>query len=214
MTRAAIVLPLLIAAAMPVAATEYQFSYNKLFAQLKNNVKEGHQDVKVAYFMQNPKTGNVCKLNRAWMQKKEHFEEFSIPASQELPLPIDNHLRKVNPDVFVDVDESAGICNMTYQVMTSSVPDELSKAYVMSLLPQMQTMMSDLGGMFASWFMPEVKGVVLHFPQNTPALESSLGNTVRLEDGRAIIDVGKLADGETIRFDTKPVKITPWIPKA
>ncbi len=146
--------------------------------------------------------------------KKEHFEAFSIPVSQELPLPIDNHLRKVNPDVFVDVDESAGTCNMTYQVMSASIPDELSADYLGILLPQMQTMMSDLGGMFASWFMPDVKGVVLHFSEENLNLTSNSGTEFSVKAGKVIIDASQLAKGETIRFETKPLKITPWIPKA
>jgi len=65
----------------PVSAQEYMFTYSKLFSQLKNNTKEGHEDVKVGIFFVNPQTKQLCDIEKAWMEKEEHYEEFMIPAS-------------------------------------------------------------------------------------------------------------------------------------
>lgn len=201
--------------AAPASAQEIRFSYSKLFTQLKNNTAENHDDVKVSYFMISPTTGKVCKIQKAWMTKEEHYEEFSIPRSQELPLPLDNHLRKVNPDVFI-VTENGEACDVSFQVLVrDKVGQEISAQQVRNWLPQMTAMMADLGGMFSSWFMPEVKGVMIHFSDSTiDHLNTSEGTYLEVSDNIAIVDVSKLAQDEVIYLPDEPLKITPWMPKS
>ncbi|HDY7429024.1 TPA: DUF2987 domain-containing protein, partial [Vibrio vulnificus] len=143
----------------PVAAQEYMFTYSKLFSQLKNNTKEGHEDVKVGIFFVNPQTKQLCDIEKAWMEKEEHYEEFMIPASKELPLPIDNNLKSANPLVFVQTPQDMR-CDYSLVVMTKQpLQGKVTYAQLEPLMPQMKTMLDDLGGMFSSWFTPDVEGV-------------------------------------------------------
>ncbi|CZF79361.1 DUF2987 domain-containing protein [Grimontia marina] len=197
----------------PVAAAQVKFSYSKLYTQLKHNYGENHPDVKIGYFMISPSNGDTCKITKAWMTKKAHYEEFEIPASQELPLPIDSHLRKVNPDVFI---ETAGTqaCDISFQVMAKkSFGSEVTEEQVNNLVPQMTTMMKDLGGMFSSWFMPEVEGVTVHFANVQPELKTSEGRAINVEGKVAIIRLNEMKTGERVFFPQKPLKVTPWIPQ-
>lgn len=72
----------LMLAAPATQAQEYMFTYSKLYTQLKNNNKEGHDDVKVGVFFVNADTKQLCNIEKAWMEKEEHYEEFVIPASK------------------------------------------------------------------------------------------------------------------------------------
>lgn len=147
----------------PVAAQEYMFTYSKLFSQLKNNTKEGHEDVKVGIFFVNPQTKQLCDIEKAWMEKEEHYEEFMIPASKELPLPIDNNLKSANPLVFVQTPQDMR-CDYSLVVMTKQpLQGKVTYAQLEPLMPQMKTMLDDLGGMFSSWFTPDVEGVTMEF---------------------------------------------------
>ena len=46
--------------ALPIQAQEYMFTYSKLFTHLKQNVKQGHEDVKVGFFFLNAETKQNC----------------------------------------------------------------------------------------------------------------------------------------------------------
>ncbi|WP_226926523.1 DUF2987 domain-containing protein [Grimontia hollisae] len=197
----------------PVAAAQVQFSYSKLFSQLKHNYSENHSDVKIGYFMVSPQNGETCNITKAWMTKEEHYEEFDIPASQELPLPIDNHLRKVNPDVFIET-EGDTTCDISFQVLAKKpFTQEMTDSDVNTLVPQMTVMMQDLGGMFASWFMPEVGGVMVHFREPQSALKTSEGRIIDVDGNIAVIRASELKGGERIFFPQAPLKVTPWIPQ-
>lgn len=197
----------------PVAAAQVQFSYSKLFTQLKHNYSENHPDVKVGYFMVSPQNGETCQITKAWMTKEEHYEDFEIPASQELPLPIDNHLRSVNPDVFIET-EGQTACDISFQVLAKKpFKKEMTEGDVNTLVPQMTAMMQDLGGMFASWFMPEVEGVMVHFREPQSALKTSEGRIIDVGGNVAVIRASELKGGERIFFPQAPLKVTPWIPQ-
>lgn len=144
-------------------AQEYMFTYSKLYTQLKNNTKEGHDDVKVGVFFVDARTKQLCTIEKAWMEKEEHYEEFVIPASKELPLPIDKNLKSANPLVFVHTPKDSR-CDYSLVVMTKEpLQGSVSYEQLKPLMPQMQSMLEDLGGMFAGWFTPEVQGVTMEF---------------------------------------------------
>ncbi|ODP97078.1 MULTISPECIES: DUF2987 domain-containing protein [Salinivibrio] len=214
MKKLASVLVMLGMVSVPASADTYRFSYSKLFTQLKHNVEEGHPDIGVAYFMVSAESGEVCPISRAWMSKEEHYEAFDIPASQALPLPLDNQLRKVNPDVFVETPADRN-CDISFQVLVDKpVGKQLTSQQIQGWLPQMDTMMENLGGMFASWFMPKAQGVVLHFaPSVTGAVTSSEGNKYPIDAHQAIIDVNRLGDSTTLTLPDAPIKVSPWLPK-
>ncbi|WP_394211357.1 DUF2987 domain-containing protein [Enterovibrio calviensis] len=198
---------------LPVGAAQIEFSYSKLFTQLKHNNSDTHPDVKVGYFMVKPQTGEVCTITKAWMTKKKHYEEFVIPASQELPLPIDSNLRRVNPDVFIETAGDA-FCDVSFQVMAKNAfENEMSVDDVSVLVPQMTAMMQDLGGMFSSWFMPDVEGVSLHFAEPQSSLETSKGRIIDMEGKVAVVRLADLQDDERVLFSQQPIKVTPWIPQ-
>ncbi|OOE92817.1 hypothetical protein BZG78_10575 [Salinivibrio sp. MA351] len=208
------VLALLGMISFPASAETYRFSYSKLFTQLKHNTEEGHPDIGVAYFMVSADSGQVCPISRAWMRKKEHYEEFTIPASQALPLPLDNQLRKVNPDVFVETPSTLN-CDISFQVLVDKpVGKTLTSQQVRDWLPQMDTMMENLGGMFASWFMPKTQGVVIHFsPSATGKITSSEGQDYTIDDHQAIIDASGLGQEVKLTLPEAPIKVSPWLPK-
>lgn len=147
------------------------------------------------------------------MTKKDNYEAISVPESQELLLPIDRHLKKVNPDVFIVTDGDIP-CDISYQVMTTDTFSQgISHQQLVDILPQMNAMMADLGGMLSSWFMPEVKGVTVHFSQPVNHLTTNTGNIIDVKNKMAILHPDILSKNERVLFTSPPVKITPWIPR-
>ncbi|BDR13590.1 DUF2987 domain-containing protein [Vibrio sp. STUT-A11] len=202
--------------ASPAAqAQEYMFTYSKLYTQLKNNNKEGHDDVKVGVFFVNADTQQLCNIEKAWMEKEEHYEEFVIPASKELPLPIDKNLKSANPLVFVQTPIDTR-CDYSLVVMTKQpLQGNVSYDQLTPLIPQMQSMLEDLGGMFAGWFTPDVQGVTMEFANGlNSTISFSNGAEKPIVNGKVQVALDEIGEGGYMSLPESTVRVLPYLPKA
>ncbi|ASJ38616.1 DUF2987 domain-containing protein [Vibrio vulnificus] len=199
----------------PVSAQEYMFTYSKLFSQLKNNTKEGHEDVKVGIFFVNPQTKQLCDIEKAWMEKEEHYEEFMIPASKELPLPIDNNLKSANPLVFVQTPQDMR-CDYSLVVMTKQpLQGKVTYAQLEPLMPQMKTMLDDLGGMFSSWFTPDVEGVTMEFAEQlNDMITFSNGQKKAIVNGKVQVALSEIGEAGYMLLPQPTMRVLPYLPAA
>ncbi|NRF31546.1 DUF2987 domain-containing protein [Vibrio coralliilyticus] len=203
------------AAALPVSAQEYMFTYSKLFTHMKQNVKEGHEDVKVGFFFLNADTKQNCVIEKAWMEKEEHYEELKSSPYHELIVPLDNNLKSANPLVFVQTPMDQR-CDFSMVVMTKEpFNGEIAYADVEKLMPQMQAMLEDLGGMFASWFTPDVEGVTLEFANKLNSkVKFSNGSSKDIVDGKVQVALSDIGEGGTMTLPQETARVLPYLPKA
>ncbi|WP_019274969.1 DUF2987 domain-containing protein [Vibrio coralliilyticus] len=203
------------AAALPVSAQEYMFTYSKLFTHMKQNVKEGHEDVKVGFFFLNADTKQNCVIEKAWMEKEEHYEELKSSPYHELIVPLDNNLKSANPLVFVQTPMDQR-CDFSMVVMTKEpFNGEIAYADVEKLMPQMQAMLEDLGGMFASWFTPDVEGVTLEFANKLNSkVKFSNGSSKDIVDGKVQVALSDIGEGGTMTLPQGTARVLPYLPKA
>ncbi|EJG0691909.1 DUF2987 domain-containing protein [Vibrio parahaemolyticus] len=196
-------------------AQEYMFTYSKLYTQLKNNTKEGHDDVKVGVFFVDARTKQLCAIEKAWMEKEEHYEEFVIPASKELPLPIDKNLKSANPLVFAHTPKDSR-CDYSLVVMTKEpLQGSVSYEQLKPLMPQMQSMLEDLGGMFAGWFTPEVQGVTMEFANELNGkIVFSNGQEKAIVNGKVQVALSEIGEGGTITLPEPTMRVLPYLPQA
>ncbi|MGL1077911.1 DUF2987 domain-containing protein [Vibrio parahaemolyticus] len=196
-------------------AQEYMFTYSKLYTQLKNNTKEGHDDVKVGVFFVDARTKQLCAIEKAWMEKEEHYEEFVIPASKELPLPIDKNLKSANPLVFVHTPKDSR-CDYSLVVMTKEpLQGSVSYEQLKPLMPQMQSMLEDLGGMFAGWFTPEVRGITMEFANELNGkIVFSNGQEKAIVNGKVQVALSEIGEGGTITLPEPTMRVLPYLPQA
>ncbi|MDD9173836.1 DUF2987 domain-containing protein [Aliivibrio finisterrensis] len=204
----------LLCLALPVKAEQYRFTYSKLYYQLKVNQKEGHDDVRMALFFNDSQTGKACQITKAWMEKEEHYEEFTIPSNQELTLPIDDNLKSANPLVYIQTEEGKQ-CDISMEVLANQRFDgSVSIKELKELAIQMDAMLADIGGMFSSYFMPDVEGITFVFGDTvTEAVKLSNGKDLSLKNGRATVSLEKYADDVRILLPAEPLKVTPWLAK-
>ncbi|MGF1683520.1 DUF2987 domain-containing protein [Photobacterium minamisatsumaniensis] len=197
------------------ATQKIEMRYSTLYGKLKQNVKEGHDDVKIAFFLLDQRDGSVCEIHKASMRKDAHYEELSIPASNEMSVPVDNNLRQANPDVTFVIDEGI-TCDVSMQVIAKgSYGNQISQTDVAVLTPQMNQLLSDLAGMFSGWFMPEVAGIVVHFaePLSQPVTFSN-GQQAEIQGKTLILPLSSLGENELLTLEQPVVKVTPWVPRA
>ncbi|ENO8414904.1 DUF2987 domain-containing protein [Vibrio mimicus] len=199
----------------PVMAQQYMFTYSKLFSQMKSNTKEDHPDVKMGIFFIDAQSKQNCVIEKAWMEKEEHYEELKIGPGYELLVPLDNNLRQANPLVFVDTPQDKR-CDFSMVVMAKK-PFEGKVAYqeVEVLLPQMQAMLEQLGGMFASWFTPAVEGVTLEFsPETEGVITLSNGQTVSIVNHKAQVALSQISPEGWMELPAPTLRVLPYLPKA
>ncbi|MEZ8823793.1 DUF2987 domain-containing protein [Vibrio amylolyticus] len=201
--------------AVPATAQEYRFTYSKLYTQMKNNAKEGHGDVKVSFFFINRETRQLCHIEKAWMEKEEHYEELNSSPTNELLVPLDSNLRNANPLVYVHTQNDIQ-CDFSMVVMTKEpLSGTLGYKDIEHYPQQMKSLLDDLGGMFSSWFSPDVEGLTMEFANNyNGTIERSSGEIIPIEDGVATVLLSDLSQDESITLPQETVRVLPYIPKA
>ncbi len=198
-----------------VAAQEYMFTYSKLYSSVKNNTKPEYSDVKVGVFFLNAETKQLCSINKAWMEKEEHYEEIKISNINELMLPVDENLKAANPLVFVDTPQDTR-CDFSLVVMSKQpLQGQVSYSDIQALMPQMQSMLGSLGGMFSSWFTPDVAGVTLEFADNlNDIITLSSGEQVHIHNGKAQISLAQIGEGGWMKLPKVTSRVLPYLPDA
>ncbi|NLS12578.1 DUF2987 domain-containing protein [Vibrio sp. SM6] len=190
------------------------FTYSKLYGQLKQNRDYQDSDVKLGLFFIDTQTGSTCRINKAWMEKEAHYEELIIPSSQELPLPIDANLRSANPLVFIQLPSSP-TCSYSFVVMRKSPwVEKVSLNDVQVLLPQMQSLLNDLGGLFSRWFTPTITGVTLEFsPSTHSTLRFADGTEKAINNHKVQITIEELQRHGSLALHAPTRRVLPYIPK-
>ncbi|MCK8077391.1 DUF2987 domain-containing protein [Vibrio sp. 1CM2L] len=211
-TALALLASLSLGVSLPASAQEYMFTYSKLYTQLKNNTKEGHDDVKVAVFFVDQQAQQTCHISKAWMEKEEHYEELKVSPANELLLPVDQNLRSANPLIFVQTQEQE--CAYSLVVMTQEpLVGTVEVAQIENLLPQMQAMLEDVSGMFSGWFTPDIQGLTLEFANKLEGnIELSNGKQLPIKEGRAKFTLEELNGSDSITLPEPTVRVLPYIP--
>ncbi len=194
---------------------EYMFTYSKLYSSVKNNAKEEYTDVKVGVFFLNADTKQLCQIEKAWMEKEEHYEEIKTSDSHELLLPVDRNLKEANPLVFVDTPQDTR-CDFSLVVMSREpFQGRVNYNQIEPLLPQMQNLLESLGGMFSSWFTPDVEGVTLEFANKiNDVIKLSNGNEVPINNGKAQIALEQIGKNGWMELPQATTRVLPYLPKA
>ncbi len=197
------------------AAQEYMFTYSKLYSSLKNNDKPEYPDVKVGVFFLNADTKKLCSIDKAWMEKEEHYELLKSSSNNELLLPIDDNLKQANPLVFVDTPQDLR-CDFSLVVMTKEpLSGQVNYSTIEQLLPQMQEILESLGGMFSSWFTPTVSGITVEFANDlNSVIRLSNGSEVQVVNGKAQISLEEIGKDGWISLPEETVRVLPYLPKA
>ncbi|GEA50885.1 hypothetical protein VIN01S_16890 [Vibrio inusitatus NBRC 102082] len=194
-------------------AEEYMFTYSKLYSPLKHNLKEPQQDVKVGLFFTNFKTKQPCSIEKAWMEKEEHYEKLSISENGEVNVPLDSNLKSANPLVYIYTEKEAR-CDYSLVVLTKEpLSGEVGYFELESKTLQMKSVLGGLGGMFSSWFTPDIEGVTLEFtPDTVNQISLSNGKSIPVnEQGKAILKLTDLSDGVTADISQETQRVMPYI---
>ena len=149
------------------------------------------------------------------MEKEKHYEELKSTPYHELLVPLDDNLKSANPLVFVRTPQNER-CDFSMVVMTKQpLSGKVSYAEIEKLMPQMQTILEDLGGMFASWFTLDVEGVTLEFANELDGqVYFSNGQAKPIIGGKVQVTLSDIGKGGTMTLPQKTSRVLPYLPKA
>jgi hypothetical protein len=195
-------------------AEEYQFTYSKLYSQLKYNESERHTRARVGLFFIDQTKQRTCQITKAWMETGKHFETLTTDLNYELLIPIDENLRQANPliNIITDTDN----CSVAMQVMAKKQLQNTVNYNELKLVSDdMQELLHDLSGMMSTWFTaPKIIGLTVEFSDTTPQwINTSTGKAIKIEQNKAIIDLAQWPDNTQFILPAKSTKITPYIEK-
>lgn len=193
---------------------QYVFTYSKLYSQLKPNLLAENSDVKVAFFFVDHDSGKLCTPVKAWMENQKHSEQLKISAGKELIVPLDSNLKEANPLVFVDTPKGKN-CDFSTTIMAKQqLSGTVTYSQLQIIVKQMQSVLNELGGMFSSWFTPDVEGVTLEFADKSPTdIEFSNGLVKPVVNGKVHILLSDIGKGRSIIIPEQTSRVLPYIPK-
>lgn len=200
------------------SSQQYMFSYSKLYSYKKHDLDPELTAVKTGIYFVDQSSHKLCAIEKAWMEKEEKYEQLQVSATNELLLPLDSNLKKANPLVFIDTEQGKR-CDFSIVVMAKQAyTNQISYQDIQALVPQMQSLLEEHGGMFASWFTPKVEGVILEFNQQQGVLKDAVtfsnGSSVDLVNGRVQISLDQIDPGESVPLPASPIRVLPWLPEA
>ncbi len=83
------------------------------------------------------------------------------------------------------------------------------------LMPQMQALLEDLGGMFAGWFTPEVQGVTMEFADDlNDTITFSDGTEKAIVNGKVQVALSDIGVGGHMTLPQPTTRVLPYLPNA
>ena len=83
------------------------------------------------------------------------------------------------------------------------------------LMPQMQALLEDLGGMFAGWFTPEVQGVTMEFADELNGnIRFSDGTEKAIVSGKVQVALSEIGEGGDMILPQPTTRVLPYLPNA
>ncbi|WP_261817350.1 DUF2987 domain-containing protein [Vibrio gallicus] len=194
-------------------AQEYMFTYSKLYSPLKHNLQQPDSRVKVGLFFTNFQSKHPCTIEKAWMEKEQHYESLTIADNSEIIVPLDDNLRSANPLVFIHTQPNTR-CDYSLVVLDKKQwQGRVNREKLEHTTTEMHQTLAELGGMFSSWFTPDILGVTLEFAPNTAQdILLSNGKVIKVDDSdRAILKLTDLSDGVTANIPITTQRVMPYI---
>lgn len=142
---------------------------NLRYAELYNKQRYNQESslVEVRSFLIDKQSQQSCVIKQIIMYSKQHSEQLPLLANGEVKIPVDAHLRKVNPDIKISVADGQD-CNFHYQFTSKRTPhNTITGKEALQYQMAFSQLMTNLSGRVGSWFVPQVTGIEVHFKDSS-----------------------------------------------
>ncbi|POB70177.1 hypothetical protein CRN59_10890, partial [Vibrio vulnificus] len=101
-------------------------------------------------------------------------------------------------------------------VMTKQpLQGKVTYAQLEPLMPQMKTMLDDLGGIFSSWFTPDVEGVTMEFAEQlNDMITFSNGQKKAIVNGKVQVALSEIGEAGYMLLPQPTMRVLPYLPAA
>ena len=194
-----------------VQQQKIEMRYLNLYHKLKYNTQ--YSDVKLGMYLVDQQTGMPCFIHKRELKNKNNKEEWIYPIkTNELTIPIDRHLKKVNPDVTFFLSTSA-ICDVSMEIQsTHKFGTKITHHDINNLTSQMQSLFSDLSGSLSIFWRPEIAGITVHLQDKSFNQHILVGDKVlNSKNGMFFLPKESLKDNQSVNFPSVINKVTAWV---
>lgn len=205
---------LLSALALPLHA-ETVFNYDGFFARLKKSEQAQYSDITLAFLLQQHGSTQPCQLDRAAITTDISNEPLTIANNGELILPYSKLLN--DRKALIRLYQSAGAvpCDLNFRLRSKMPLDaEVSFSQLLKMHQQFDQLLQELAGL-GRYFLPEMRGLTLHFSAEAKVLQlpAALQSRLQCKEKQCQLDLVNMDDKltDSIRFQAAPEYLVPWL---
>jgi|GEM_PF-1004500 hypothetical protein len=219
------------------ALAHTQFNYDGIYARLKKSEKADFSHVTLAFSLRNSADGSACQVDAVRIVTDITDEPMGMAANGELTMPFSELLNNRKALIKIIQPANAAPCDLSMNIRSKiALESRLSMMQIMQLQRQFDGLLDSLAGL-GKYFLPEVKGITLHFANEAQLMEApaAIERLVSCQGTRCEIDlrhyaskyqVAKEDDVDAImankaqdallaplqlQFKQAPLQATPWI---
>lgn len=219
------------------ASANTQFNYDGIYGRLKKSEKAEFSHVTLAFSLQNSHDGSACQVDAVRIVTDITDEPMGMAGNGELNMPFSELLNNRKALIKIIQPANAAPCDLSMKIRSKiALESRLSMMQIMQLQRQFDGLLDSLAGL-GKYFLPEVKGITLHFASEAQLIEApaAIERLVSCQGTRCEIDLRQYAnkyqvvkddDPEALQankaqdallaplqlqFKQAPLQATPWI---
>lgn len=198
------------------SAETLSLNYEGFYDRMKVLNDEDYSLVDMQFMLVTEREGKPCPVTEGLLLTESTEQNILIKEdNKQIFLPFDKQLDSDKAILTFKIPGPTR-CTLSMQVTSSlALATEISTVKLREVRNQFDDLYDDLAGIFVSWLLPDVKGVIMDFDEAVD-LTGEYSNTsiVKCEKSRCFIDLSDTATlPEKLVFPTKPTVIRPWIVK-
>lgn len=201
---------------LPLAAKEMQLDYAD---QLKPLLKLGEarfDRLEGVFRLRQVKTEHICPGIQASLVNGDNRRALSIAADGRVDVPLESALAEAKASLVLSKPDDAPSCDLSITVQAKPLSGTLFHYLdLLELVDQMQTFFKESPGFF-SIFSPTVKGLELHFADDTATLvvHAAAGDErLKATDGKLVLKRDKhwAEENPMVELSREPDAVQPWL---
>lgn len=191
----------------PVSAEVVEVEYKRFYSHVRKLNSEDITGLQFAFGFTHVQSKQLCVINAASIVTPKKTIALDVTPENRFTVPTERVLKLADAKVVIDLVERANLCDLSVQLETKPayLKDNYTKAELAEIYDQYSAFFNEMGS-FLSFMMPSVKGLMVHFPEQTGSQVLASGH--KIQQGMLILDDDDLAKLTELALPQKPLRIT------
>jgi len=188
-------------------AETVEVEYKRFYSHVKKLNNEDTNALQFAFGFMHVRTKQLCEITAASIVTQKQTLPIEVTPENRFTVPSEKVLNLADAKVKIELTEASNLCDMSVQLETK--PEYLKASYtkdeLMNLHQQYTSFFNEMGS-FLSFMMPSVKGLMVHFSQDSLNMQLPSGH--QIQSGMLILDDETLNTLKELSLPQQPLRIT------